>query len=342
MFACMSLGGPPLCLVAGGSAFNYEPLGAGDKALAPPLPGVAVFSFGGGNAPWVIAVDRHDIVGFTFAFATGLSVSFRVHDETHRFAAPPTILPDGQTLAGTADGAIVFTGPSIKQPAPVTELGPVFAAPTRLPDGRVMVIQADGRVAVLKGGALISNGQFSAGASIASAAASRTHVFISLADAFYTLDAATLSGAAKFDWVGGGASPPAIGPQGHVYAIASNILFVFPPPKRGLGAQTVGGVTGVSPGVATTTQPAATTPAPQSPKRFDDPTVASGLRLYACTAIGGEACGAPVAAAFCQGQGFLKAGKSKTDNKKVKAETLGGEVCSKKRCKVFEFIECRN
>jgi hypothetical protein len=35
-----------------------------------------------------------------------------------------------------------------------------------------------------------------------------------------------------FDWVGGGTSPPAIGPRGHVYAIASNILFVFPPPAH--------------------------------------------------------------------------------------------------------------
>ncbi|MEP6941287.1 MAG: hypothetical protein ABI981_00010 [Betaproteobacteria bacterium] len=36
----------------------------------------------------------------------------------------------------------------------------------------------------------------------------------------------------SFDWVRGGTSPPAIGPKGQVYAIASNILFVFPPPLQ--------------------------------------------------------------------------------------------------------------
>jgi hypothetical protein len=96
------------------------------------------------------------------------------------------------------------------------------------------------------------------------------------------------------------------------------------------------------PDTATTAEPAATTPAPASPKRFDDPKGPTGLRLYACTTVGGETCGKPVATAFCQTKGFAKAGKLDTDNEKVKAETLSGEICSKKRCKVFEYIECRN
>jgi hypothetical protein len=36
----------------------------------------------------------------------------------------------------------------------------------------------------------------------------------------------------RFDWVGGGKSPPAIGPDGRVYAVASDILFIFPPPLK--------------------------------------------------------------------------------------------------------------
>ena len=44
------------------------------------------------------------------------------------------------------------------------------------------------------------------------------------------IDANSLAEVARFDWVGGGLNPPVIGPKGHVYAIASNILFVFPPP----------------------------------------------------------------------------------------------------------------
>jgi hypothetical protein len=65
------------------------------------------------------------------------------------------------------------------------------------------------------------------------AAASRTHVFVSTTDAFVTFEAEAQAPLQTFDWVGGGTSPPAIGLRGHVYAIASDILFVFPPPKAG-------------------------------------------------------------------------------------------------------------
>ena len=65
-----------------------------------------------------------------------------------------------------------------------------------------------------------------------SAAASRTHVFVSTTDAFITFDADAQLELQRFDWVGGGKSPPAIGPDGRVYAIASDILFIFPPPLK--------------------------------------------------------------------------------------------------------------
>jgi hypothetical protein len=68
--------------------------------------------------------------------------------------------------------------------------------------------------------------------SFTSAAASRTHVFVSTTDALITFDANAQNQVQRFDWVGGGTSPPAIGPDGRVYAIASDILFVFPPPLR--------------------------------------------------------------------------------------------------------------
>ena len=51
------------------------------------------------------------------------------------------------------------------------------------------------------------------------------------ADGFVTYNTNSLAEVKRFDWVGGGLNPPVIGPKGHVYAIASNILFVFPPPK---------------------------------------------------------------------------------------------------------------
>jgi outer membrane protein assembly factor BamB len=222
---------PPL---APGCLFGKDFISPTPNRARPPLPGVAIFTVAGGGAPVVIvSSQRHDIVGYTLSPGAVLTETFRVHDEAHQLTSPPVVLPDGQILIGTADGtsgAIVFAGPQPKKLPPVTNLGPVVAAPTRMADGRVIVVQTDGRVAVLKGGALVTNGSFPGG-SIASAAASRTHVFVSTADAFHTFDGTTLAVTSKIDWVGGGTSPPAIGPKGQVYAIASNILFVFPPPR---------------------------------------------------------------------------------------------------------------
>ena len=39
----------------------------------------------------------------------------------------------------------------------------------------------------------------------------------------------------NFPWTGGGALSPAIGPDGRVYAMALNTLFIFPPPPPGHG-----------------------------------------------------------------------------------------------------------
>ena len=37
---------------------------------------------------------------------------------------------------------------------------------------------------------------------------------------------------------------------------------------------------------------------------------------------------------------FAKAGKIDSQPEKVKAETLDGELCTKKKCKVFDLIVC--
>jgi len=66
---------------------------------------------------------------------------------------------------------------------------------------------------------------------MAQPAASRTHVFISAENGLHAFGASADALLRVFPWVGGGISPPAIGPSGHVYAIASNILFVFRPPQ---------------------------------------------------------------------------------------------------------------
>jgi hypothetical protein len=67
-------------------------------------------------------------------------------------------------------------------------------------------------------------------------------------------------------------------------------------------------------------------------------------RLFACEERDGDDCGKStnqrVALAFCQSQGFTTATKIDTETRKGAAETLGGESCSKKKCKVFDEIVC--
>jgi hypothetical protein len=65
--------------------------------------------------------------------------------------------------------------------------------------------------------------------SIASAAVSRTHVFVSTVTALVTLDAGGLGVAAEFVWKNGGLSTPAISDDDSVYAVAGDTLFCFGP-----------------------------------------------------------------------------------------------------------------
>lgn len=97
------------------------------------------------------------------------------------------------------------------------------------------------------------------------------------------------------------------------------------------------GSAGGSAAVGTTPRIAALSPA----ARYDNPLGAGGLPLYACTAVGGADCGQPVALAFCQRQDYPGVADFAIDNRKTRAETLSGEVCTKKRCKVFTHISCR-
>ena len=181
------------------------------------------------------------------------------------------------------------------------------------------------------------------GGSVVSAAASRTHLFVSTQDAFLTYHPVTMAELARIDWVGGGVNQPAIGPQGHVYAMASNILFVFPPPKQSpLGGATAGGAT-VGQGSSVANNPEPSMP---SAKTFKDPMTANGNRLFACEELDQDDCGKgdyqTIATAFCKKQGFIGAGKVSVDSKKVKAETFDGRFCNKNKCKVFEAISCAN
>lgn len=219
-------GGFVYCAICGFGQCDYNP--PRDPGAPPPMPGVGVFTFAGGGAPHVIVSDqRHIIRGFTATSAAGLTKTFQVRDDGRSFVSAPMVLPDGHTLVSTGRGEIVFAGPNASKLAPVASPGIVYGPATRTVNGFAVVAGTNG-LSVLKDGNLVS--QMSLPPSHTSAAASRTHIFVSTTDAFVTLDADAQLKLQSFDWVGGGKSPPAIGPDGRVYAIASDILFIFPPP----------------------------------------------------------------------------------------------------------------
>jgi hypothetical protein len=75
--------------------------------------------------------------------------------------------------------------------------------------------------------------------------------------------------------------------------------------------------------------------------RYDDPRGPGGLPLYACTSVGGQDCGQIVAAAFCSAKDYPQVASFSMINKKTQSETLSGERCTKKKCRVFEYIACQ-
>ncbi|HNB28078.1 MAG TPA: hypothetical protein PLR41_14020 [Alphaproteobacteria bacterium] len=204
-----------------------------------------------------------------------------------------------------------------------------------------------------------------AGRSIAAVAVSKNYAYVSSEDALTTFNAIpdTYEQVARFDWVGGGRNPPVIGANGRVYAIASNILFIFPPPKApGMisgtnvlkpGKPKPGANTPPEPGVGTdflTTNDPAAQPQPTSTlpptQLYKPPMTANGNRLFACKELDQDDCGKgdyrEIALAWCQKQGYAKVSGYDVDGRKVRAETLDGQFCSKNKCKVFDSIGCEN
>jgi hypothetical protein len=323
-------------------AFEYNPPRSAFFLVdIPPVPNVGIFTFAGGGAPFILVSDHYrDLVGYTFS-GQRFTETFRVHENDFFMRTPPMILPDGHTLVGqekpVADGRIIFAGPNGNKIAPVALDLTVQAAPTRMADGRVALVNGHGKVVILKNGKQ-SSSMDGAGRSIASAAASRTHLFVSGEDGFVTFDANSLAQVSRFDWVGGGMNPPVIGPKGHVYAIASNILFVFPP-KFGVGTTVHQPQSGLT--VVTNPDPAAANP---QEKTYEPPMTTGGNRLFACEQLDQDDCGKgdhkDISLAWCQKQNYPKVIDYDVDSQKVKAETLDGRFCSKNKCKVFDSIAC--
>lgn len=327
------------------SGDNYieDPAQRLPEDLRLPRPGAAIARWGSTIEPFILVSNQHqDFVGYSFPGGQFREL-LRVHDESRFLTTTPVLQPDGHTLIAATDwdgkGKVVFLGPSGVTWQPIN--GIVSLAPaTRLTDGRMAVVESNRRLTILNGKAVERQVPLP-GQSVVAAAASRNHLFVSTAGSFLTYDPATWQVLAEISWVGGGTVTPVIGPQGHVYGMASNVLFVFPPPTP-----TSVGPLVANPGVGSVNtdpgQPAAT----QSRQRFDAPTTPAGQRLFACEGLEDGDCGKSasksVALAFCEGNGFSKVEKFDTEKRKGAAARLDNQLCPDSKCKVFDEITCGN
>src|SRR5262249_48669661 len=146
----------------------------------------------------------------------------------------PMVLPDAHTVVTAihklgdkpefiGDGEVFFAKPNRTELAPIKlRQDWVFGPPARTVNGSAVVVGLHGPY-VLRDGALVSHLELPA--TFAAAAASRTNVFVSTATALVSLDADATVIRRKFAWTDGRLQPPAIGPDGRVYAIAANTLF---------------------------------------------------------------------------------------------------------------------
>ena len=323
-----------------GATPNYDPATLLPQDIVAPRPGPAIFTYpGSAGTPFILVSNQfEDLVGYTFARHQFNEV-FRVHDESRIFLSPPMVLPDGHTVIATSgdhQGEIRFFGPNMNAWQPIK--GPItYAAATQMADGRLAIVERTRQMSILNGNHRERTVELP-GESIVSAAASRNHLFVSTAGSFITYDPSTWLKLAEISWVGGGTFTPAIGPYGHVYGMASNVLFVFPPPRPVTAGPLVADP--ATPGVA---DPGPVTNLPAS-QRFGGPVTPAGQRLFACQELDGDNCGKStskaIALAFCQQKGFTGVGKVDTETRKGQAARLDGQLCSKNKCKVFDEIEC--
>jgi hypothetical protein len=201
------------------------------KGQIKPRGGVAIITPGSGNQPYFLVSDGfQSLSGFRFTNG-GLVEDFHLRDDSrfHSIVGTPMLTVDGYYYVGTTKGLMIghpgnqlplFTKKEMKTNAP--------AAALRKP-GRVAV--GGGHPVDLYSGTQPGSSWHHGGETHTAIAASYTHFYVSYTDALLTFDNQNVQLSGRFDWSGGGQNPPAIGPKGHVYAIAGNNIYVFPPPK---------------------------------------------------------------------------------------------------------------
>ena len=77
-----------------------------------------------------------------------------------------------------------------------------------------------------------------------------------------------------------------------------------------------------------------------SVQRFDMPQTVGHERLHACMHLPHFDCEWSPAEAFCQDKGFRTAESFDTERGRLRSETWSGELCTKKKCRVFTQITC--
>ncbi|HEV8391877.1 MAG TPA: hypothetical protein VGQ35_18640 [Dongiaceae bacterium] len=93
--------------------------------------------------------------------------------------------------------------------------------------------------------------------------------------------------------------------------------------------------------VATTDTGPPTRPRSQT---YEPPLTTNGNRLFACQELDGDDCDKgdykKISLAWCRKQGYPTVNDYDVDHERIKAETLDRRYCSKKKCKVFDWIDC--
>lgn len=216
----------PMCAIANLGVNFIPPIPVVSllRGASIPVPGVAIVPDTGGGAPLILATDRRRTrVALSFSPQAGFAENARSTSTRHTFTTTPVLHRNGVVQFGTGESRLARN----LSESSISELGEleIFAAPTRLHDGRLVVLTREGRMTAL-GTPTVR--QSPGGETIASAAASCTHVFVSTTDGLFTFRADTMGQVARANVPGGGLSAPVIGPTGAVYVVGQDTLYTFP------------------------------------------------------------------------------------------------------------------